>query len=136
MKELISQVKQAFTANGGVNIYTSFDALPVRNKGRFFTVLGIEAYEELNPIYSAETISVPVKAEVTVSVLAPENSTQDQLYDYYADNFEQAADKLCGLSSCLKSIDIDMDKKLSRLVLKAVLKVSGMKNISRTAVTE
>lgn len=136
MQEIISQIKQSFILEGGENIYTAFDAVPIRDKGKFFTVLSIGGYEASTPIYNADKIYMPVKAELLVTVLAPENCTQEQIYDYYALHFEAAVNKLCGLSSTLKRIDISVDKNLNRLVLKAVVKLNCVKIITRTEEAE
>ena len=135
MKDMLAQIKTAFINNGGENIYTAFDALPVRDKGKFFTVLSIGEYETLTPIYTDTTVYMPVKAELAVKVFAPENCSQQALCEYYSTNFERAVDKLCGMSSRLLRLDVTMDKTLGRLMLKAVLKIGGMKSYSRTAVT-
>ncbi len=79
MQEIISQIKQSFILEGGENIYTAFDAVPIRDKGKFFTVLSIGGYEASAPIYNADKIYMPVKAELLVTVLAPENCTQEYM---------------------------------------------------------
>ena len=58
MQDILSQIKQAFTAAGGKNIYTAFDAVPIRDKGEFFTVLSIDGYEAMPPIYTNNKIYV------------------------------------------------------------------------------
>lgn len=130
MNEIISQIKQSFIDAGGENIYTSFDAAPIRDKGRYFTVLDISRYEAAPPIYTADKIYMPIKAELTVTVLAPEKYTKEQIYDYYELYFETAVNRLCGLSSNLKQIDVSIDKNLNRLALKAVVKVNCIKTIT------
>lgn len=130
MNEIISQIKQSFIDAGGENIYTSFDAAPIRDKGRYFTVLDISRYEAAPPIYTDDKIYMPIKAELTVTVLAPEKYTKEQIYDYYELYFETAVNRLCGLSSNLKQIDVSIDKNLNRLALKAVVKVNCIKTIT------
>lgn len=127
MQEIISQIKQSFIEAGGENIYTAFDAVPIRDKGRYFTVLDISKYEAAPPIYTADKIYMPVKAELTVTVLAPEKYTKEQLYDYYELYFDAAVNRMCGLSSTLKQIDVSIDKNLNRLALKAVIKLNCVK---------
>ncbi|MBO5163756.1 MAG: hypothetical protein J6B75_04845 [Ruminococcus sp.] len=132
MQDILTQIKQAFTAAGGKNIYTAFDAVPIRDKGEFFTVLSIGGYEAMPPIYTNNKIYMPVKAELTVTVLAPEKCSQEEIYDYYSLYFEASVNKLCGLSSTLKKIDVSIDKALNRLALKSVVKLNCMKIITKT----
>ena len=129
MQEIITQIKHSFIEAGGENIYTSFDAVPIRDKGRYFTVLDISRYEAATPIYTANKIYMPIKAELTVTVLAPEKYTKEQIYNYYELYFETAVNRLCGLSSNLKQIDVSIDKNLNRLALKAVIKINCVKTI-------
>ena len=129
MVEILSQIRKALEEKGVVNVCEAYDALPVRDKGEYFVVVGAGEYEALNPIRTAEKIYMPVKCDVTFTVYAPMNTTQEQLYGYYRYNLESTVDSMCGLCSRLKSVKVSPDSKLNRLTLTAVMKISCMKTI-------
>lgn len=131
MVTILSQIRSALEDKGVVNVCTAYDAVPIREKGEYFVVVGAGEYEALTPIYTAEKIFMPVKCDVVFTVYAPKNITQDQLYGYYQYNLESTINNLCGICTRLKSIDTGYDSKTDRLTLKAVMKTSCMKTIER-----
>lgn len=129
MVEILSQIRKALEDKGVVSVFPAYDAVPVRDKGEFFVVVGAGEYEALAPIRSETKIYMPVKCDVKFTVYAPKNTSQEQLYGYYRYNLESTIDSLSGMCTRLKSINISADSKLNRLTLTAVMKVSCMKTI-------
>ena len=130
MVEILAKIKQTLEENGVENVYSAYDAVPVQDKGKFFAVLGFGGYEAQNPIQTQTKIYMPVKCDLTLTVYAPMNTTQEELYGYYHYNFAKTIDSICGLCSRLKSLDVSPDSKLNKLTLKAVVKLNCMKTIT------
>lgn len=130
MVEILSQIKNTLESNSVKNVFLAYDAIPVRDKGEFFTVLSFSGYEAMPPIRTDSCVYMPVKGEVVLTVFAPMKTTQEQIYDYYYSNFENTINNMSCLSTRFRSLEIAPDSKLDRLTLKAVLKVSCMKTIS------
>lgn len=133
MEDIIIVVKQAFSDYGGIELYTSYDAIPVKDKGDFFTVVSVTKYETSDPIFSDTNIYLPVKAEVTLTLLAPQGSTANELYKYYDKYLEQAVNTLTGMKSGLKNTSVAVDTVSKRLALTAVLQIDAIKYLSKPA---
>lgn len=131
MLTIISQIKDLLAQESGENIFTAFDAVPVKDKGKYFTILSVSGYEAMNPIYSDTAVYMPVKCNLEITVAAPLNTTYEQIYDYFYSNFDSVLNRICGISNRLKSVEIAPDGKLGRLTLKAVMKINAMKTIPR-----
>lgn len=136
MIEILSQIRKALDDLGVANVCAAYDAIPVRNKGEYFVVIGAGEYEALTPIISEKQIYIPVKCDVKFTVYAPPHLSQEELYGYYRSNLEATIDRLCGLSCRLKSINTSTDTKLNRQTLTAVMKITCMKTIEREVTTE
>lgn len=119
---------------GGVeNVYSAFDAVSLERKNKgIFTVVGVNSFESSAPIYSQYTIFVPFKAEIGISVTAPESSSLEQLYNYYDEKVSPVINKLSGLSSSIRGMTIKFDSAIHRLVLTAKLLASGITRIERS----
>lgn len=131
MLTILSQIKDLLAQASGENIFTAYDAIPVRDKGKYFTILSVSGYEAMNPIYTDTSVYMPVKCNMEITVAAPANTTYEQIYDYFYSNFDSVLNSICGISNRLKTIEIASDSKLGRLTLKAVMKISAMKIIPR-----
>lgn len=131
MLTILSQIKDLLTQASGENIFTAYDAIPIRDKGKYFTILSVSGYEAMNPIYTETSIYMPVKCNMEITVAAPVNTTYEQIYDYFYGNFDSVLDSICGINNRLKAVEIAPDSKLGRLTLKAVMKISAMKIIPR-----
>lgn len=127
MYEILEIIKYNLNKDIFVPIYTAFDNIHIRDKEKIFTVIGIDCYEEMNPIYTDNYIFTPVKADLAVNIYAPPNCSQEQLHLYYHEHFESPIVRMCGLNSRLMNISISPDTKLCRLKLKAVIKLNCMK---------
>lgn len=133
MIEILRQIRKTLNDIGVVNVCAAYDAVPVRNKGDYFVVIGAGEYETLTPIHSTNKIYIPVKCDVKFTVYAPKDVSQEQLYGYYRSNLETTIDSLCGLNCRLKSITTSHDTKLNRQTLTAVMKITCMKTIEQEA---
>lgn len=131
MLTILSQIKDLLAQASGENIFTAYDAIPIRDKGKYFTILSVSGYEAMNPIYTDTSVYMPVKCNMEITVAAPVNTTYEQIYDYFYSNFDSVLNSICGISNRLKTIEIASDSKLGRLTLKAVMKISAMKIIPR-----
>lgn len=131
MLTILSQIKDLLAQASGENIFTAYDAIPVRDKGKYITILSVSGYEAMNPIYTDTSVYMPVKCNMEITVAAPVNTTYEQIYDYFYGNFDSVLNSICGISNRLKTIEITPDSKLGRLTLKAVMKISAMKIIPR-----
>lgn len=131
MLTILSQIKDLLTQASGENIFTAYDAIPIREKGKYFTILSVSGYEAMNPIYTETSIYMPVKCNMEITVAAPVNTTYEQIYDYFYGNFDSVLDSICGINNRLKAVEIAPDSKLGRLTLKAVMKISAMKILPR-----
>lgn len=131
MLTILSQIKDLLAQASGENIFTAYDAIPIREKGKYFTILSVSGYEAMNPIYTETSIYMPVKCNMEITVAAPVNTTYEQIYDYFYGNFDSVLDSICGISNRLKAVEIAPDSKLGRLTLKAVMKISAMKILPR-----
>lgn len=131
MRDILSQFKAALIAAGNENVYLAFDALPVRGKGGYFTVLGIKSFEASAPVYSQYTIFLPFKAEVEVSVYAPESDDLQRLYRYFESGVRPTLDGMSGLTTHISRLTMKHDSNLKRLVLTAGVSVCGIRRIAR-----
>ncbi len=131
MIDIINEVKQEFINGGVENVYSAFDAIPVSNKGKIFTVIGMKKFECSMPIYSQYTIYMPYKAELEIKVLAPESSTMEELCNYYETEISGIVNSFTGISSNISGISVKQDKNISKLVLTVNISAGGMKKIQR-----
>lgn len=131
MLDILETFRSALTADGNDNVYLAFDALPVRGKGGTFTVIGIKSYEASAPVYSETVAFVPFRAEVEVSVYAPESGSMQSLYSYFEDHVLPVIEGMMNLSTRLSRLAIRHDSNLKRLVITAGVSVSGIRRIER-----
>ena len=131
MRDILNAFKAALLAAGNENVYLAFDALPVRGKGGHFTVLGIKSFEATTPVYSQFTVFMPFRAEVEVSVYAPESEDMQTLYRFFENSVRPALDGMASLTTRICRLSIRHDTTLKRLVLTAGVSVSGIRRIAR-----
>lgn len=131
MFTILLHIKNLLEQASGENVFTAYDAIPIREKGKYFTILSVSGYEAMNPVYSDTSVYMPVKCNVEITVAAPVNTTYEQIYDYFYSNFDSVLDSICGISNRVKAVEIAPDSKLGRLTLKAVMNISAMKIIPR-----
>lgn len=131
MRDLLDLFKEALNDAGNENVYLAFDALPVREKGRFFTVLGIKSFEASSPVYSQYTVFMPFNAEVEINVYAPESQTMRLLLRHFELYVMPAVDSLAGLTTHISRYNMKHDSNLKRLVLTVGVSVSGIRRIER-----
>ena len=131
MLSILEQFKGALESTGNDEVYLAFDALPVRTKSKNFTVVGIKSYEASSPVYSPTIVFLPFKAEVEISVYAPESEPMSALYSYFDDTVRPAIDSISGTSGRLCRLTMKHDSNLRRLVLTAGFSVSGIRRIER-----
>lgn len=128
VKEIIEKLSQ----NGVNPVYSGFDAVSVEKKNKgFFTVVSVGSFELQTPIYSEFTAFVPYKADIAISVTAPENYRMEKLYEYFSENVQTAVMKFSGINCLLRKISIKHDSNINRFVLTANLSVSGMNRFER-----
>ncbi|MDO4864333.1 MAG: hypothetical protein Q4A05_09215 [Ruminococcus sp.] len=131
MHDILSQFRAELLAAGNENVYLAFDALPVRSKGEYFTVLGIKSFEASAPVYSQYTVFLPFKAETEVSVYAPESENMQSLYRCFESSVRPALDAMTSMTTRVCRLSIKHDSNLRRLVLTAGVSVSGIRRIAR-----
>lgn len=131
MNEIINIVKLAFSGHSDIEPYTSYDAIPVKDKESFFTVISVTKYETAEPIYSDLYIYFPILAEITLTVLAPQGSSANELFDYYNKHVEGVIDRISGMKKTLRNMKLAPDTVSKRLALTVVFQIDAMKNIKR-----
>lgn len=131
MKDIIDMIKQKLTDSGTENVYSAFDAVPVAEKGKIFTVIGVKSIEYSKPLYTQYMIYMPFRAEIEIKILAPESSTMESVCSYYETEVSGAVNKLTGLNSRISGMSVKHDKNISRLVLTVTLSAGGMKKTER-----
>jgi hypothetical protein len=131
MTSILEQFKTAIESLGNDEVYTAFDALPVRTKARSFTVVGIRSYEASAPVFSPTIIFLPFKAEVEINVYARESEPMTALYTYFETYVRPAIDAVSGTTGRLCRLSMKHDSNLRRLVLTAGVSVSGIRRIER-----
>ena len=129
---IINQVRKKLTDSGVKGVYSSFDALPTDHKGSCFTVVGVKSFSAESPLYAPFVVYFPFRAEVEITMLAPESWSMEQLYDIFNDNVEPVILEMSGLSARLTSIALKPDSNLHRMTLKAVMSISGTHRIERS----
>lgn len=134
LKNIISEITQALKNNGAEHIYSAFDGVHISCKNReIFSIVGIESFESSVPIYSQYTIFIPFKAEVSVSVTAPDECAAEKLYTYFDEYVLPAFEELSSLTSSLKKLSIKKVSSVNRLALMANFSVSGISRLERSS---
>ncbi|MDE5619099.1 MAG: hypothetical protein K2O29_08295 [Ruminococcus sp.] len=131
---IIREIIEKLSQNGVTPVYHAFDAVSVEKKNRgFFTVVNVGSFELQTPIYSEFTAFLPYKADIDISVTAPENYRMEKLYGYFSDNVQPAVMKFSGMNCSLRRVSIKHDSNINRFVLTARLSVSGMNKFERSS---
>lgn len=131
MIHILNELKQALTDNGCENVYLAYDALPVEKKGKYFTVIALRSFETTVPVCTIDMTCIPFTAELEINVTAPERSTMEELCNYYDEKIRDAVVNISGMSSYMSRLTLNADKKINRLAITAVMKVCGMRRISK-----
>ncbi|MBR3970115.1 MAG: hypothetical protein IKJ87_03455 [Ruminococcus sp.] len=130
MYEMLSEIKKIMTENNNENVFLAFDAVPINQKGKYFTVLTMENYEVKPPIYSEREIFMPVSGELLITVAAPMNTAAEEINNYFNNNFGDVINTISGTINHVKGMKIEVDEKINRMTLKVKLKISCIKVIS------
>jgi len=132
LRELIDDITAKLAENGVDPVYSAFDAKAVSRKGSgFFTVVGIGSFESSAPIYSPYTVFLPFRAEIEISITAPEDYSMIKLYNYYDEKVEPAVSDMSGMTCRLSKMSVKFDSNIQRLVLNVRLSASGLTKIGR-----
>lgn len=131
MIDIINKIKQELIENGTRDVYSAFDAIPVKSKGDFFTVIGFKNFESLTPIYSKYTIYIPFKAELEITVTSPKDATMEEVCDYYEIKIGKVIDRLHSFTNNICHMSVKPDSNIKRFILSVGLSVEGMKRIER-----
>lgn len=130
MYEMLSEIKKIMTENTNENVFLAYDAVPINQKGEFFTILGMENYEVKPPIYSEREIFMPVSGDLVITVAAPMNTAAEEINLYFTNKFGDVINSISGTINHIKSMKIEVDEKINRLTLKVKMKISCIKVIS------
>ncbi|HBB72428.1 MAG TPA: hypothetical protein DCZ71_07475 [Ruminococcus sp.] len=126
IKAVLEQVTAMLRAYGMRDVYTAFDALPIEDKGRIFTVVGVESMKIDKPLYSLGAVYFPFSASVSIKITAPESADSGKLLEYYSTSAQPALLKNSDLCCSLTGLTIKHDTSLCRLVLRADHSVKGV----------
>ena len=133
LKAIISQIKETLEENGVKNVYTAFDNIPLSRKpADVFTVVSVGALESRNPVFSQYSIYVPFTADAEISIIASQNTSMTELYDYFEKYILPLAGKLASHKSMLKNLAVKYDSNISRFVMKISFSASGMVTLERS----
>lgn len=130
MYEMLSEIKKIMTENNNENVFLAFDAVPINQKGKYFTVLTMENYEVKPPIYSEREIFMPVSGDLVITVAAPMNTAAEEINNYFNNNFGDVINTISGTINHVKGMKIEVDEKINRMTLKVKMKISCIKVIS------
>lgn len=131
MDEIINIIKERFAEYSDIEPYTSYDAIPVRDKGHFFTVVSAAKYETSAPIYSDNYFYLPVIAEIKLTVLAPQGASANELFAYYNKHIEETVNRIIGKKNGLKNMTVAPDTVSKRLTLTAAFQLDAIKTVRR-----
>lgn len=129
VRSIISRLKE----KGVRNVYSAFDGEPLRSKGEPAVFVGAGRFETLRPVYSEFTIYLPFRAEIEITVTAPESAPLTELCTYYEEHIRSAVEAIPELYSRPGTVVCRMDRNLGRMVLTAAYNTEGMKLIKREA---
>lgn len=126
MNDIITNICSVLKKSGNQDVYTVYDSQPVRDKGKYFTVVGIKSFKPHAPIYYDTMMYIFADAEAEITVISPKGSTEEQLYDYYIANIEMPLSGIFGINSSIQSIDYGTDRTTGRLKLTIILKTEAI----------
>lgn len=133
LKQIIDDIIEKLAENNVSPVYSAFDARSIEGKGRsFFTVVGIGAFESMPPIYSPYMVYLPFKAELELSVTAPDSCSMEELYDHYDDNIAPVILDMSGQTCRLVKMSVKFNSNIQRLVLSVRVGVSGLTKFERS----
>ena len=132
LTQIIDDIKRRLMEAGVRNVYTAFDALPVDRKGECFTVVGVSSLNVEAPIMAPLTVYFPIRAEVEITLLAPENWSLEQLYGLFCQKVEPVLLEMSGMTTRLKSLALKPDSNLHRIALKATVSAAWVRKVERS----
>lgn len=134
LKTIVDRLSQELKKNGIEKVYTVFDNIPIEKKGRdIFTVIGVESFESSSPIYSEYSVFLPFKAEASISLIAPQNFTMAELYDFFDAKILSVIKDMGSLTCSLRNLTMKNDTNISRMTLKIRFSVSGISRLERSS---
>ena len=131
MTETINSLVDDLVHAGVENVYTTFDADPIRSKGEIITLVGIRSFEAMTPVYSPVTVYVPFRAELEISLLAPENTPLFELCRFFEEKIRPVLDSVPEISGRPVSVACRHDRVIRRLTLTAAVRTEGVRRIQR-----
>ena len=133
LREIIDDIIEKLAENLVSPVYSAFDARALDRKGiSFFTIVGINSFESTQPIYSQYKVYIPSKAEIELTVAAPDSFSMAELYDYYDTNIAPVVFEMSGLTCTLSRMSVKFDSNIQRLVLCVRLAASGITSTERS----
>lgn len=133
LREIIDDIIEKLGENLVSPVYSAFDARALDRKGSsFFTIVGINSFESTQPIYSQYKVYIPFKAEIELTVAAPESFSMAELYDYYDTNIVPVVFDMSGLTCTLSRMSVKFDNNIRRLVLCVRIAASGITSAERS----
>ena len=133
LREIIDDIIEKLAENLVSPVYSAFDARALDRKGSsFFTIVGINSFESSQPIYSQYKVYIPFKAEIELTVAAPDSFSMAELYDYYDTNIAPVVFEMSGLTCTLSRMSVKFDSNIQRLVLCVRLAASGITSTERS----
>lgn len=134
LKTIIDKLTEELKNNGVENVYTCFDNVPINKKGNgIFTVAGVDSFESSSPIYSKYVVYLPFKSEAAITLIAPQDYTMAELYDYFDKNVLPIIKNTGSMTCTLRNLTMKNDANINRMTLKMRLSVSGISRIERSS---
>lgn len=134
LREIIDDIIEKLAENQVSPVYSAFDARALDRKGSsFFTIVGINSFESSQPVYSQYKVYIPFKAEIDITVAAPESCSMTELYSYYDTGIEPVVFDMSGLTCTLTKMSVKFDNNIQRLVLSIRIAASGMTSAERSS---
>lgn len=125
MNDVIANIRSVLRESGNQDVYTVYDSQPVRDKGKYFTIVGIKSFKPHIPIYDDTMMYMSVDTAAEITVISPKGSTEEQLYDYYIANIETPLSELLGINSRIQSMEYGTDRTTGRLKLTIILETEA-----------
>lgn len=133
LREIIDDIIEKLAENQVSPVYSAFDARALDRKGSsFFTIVGINSFESSQPIYSQYKVYIPFKAEIELTVAAPDSYSMTELYDYYDTDIAPVVFDMSGLTCTLSKMSVKFDNNIRRLVLSVRIAASGITSAERS----
>ncbi len=127
MHELLSMLMNLFASQSEIEVYSSFDMLPLSSKSKkLFLVISPEVFQLNQPFSNGTANFSPFTADFRLSLLSAMNTPNDKLLEYF---YSVLVPKLHAENCFLYEMQSDspkIDLKLQKLVYSGLFRLKGL----------